>query len=128
MKQSLSPELVKLDADHPGFHDEVYRRRRNEIARAAVEYRDGDPVPDVAYTREEHDVWREVWRNLAPLHERYACSEYLEVSESIELPRERIPQLAEVNARLQLLHGFTMLPVAGYRHKRLHRSSAARQR
>ena len=113
MKRSLSPELVELDADHPGFHDQIYRRRRNEIARAALQYRDGDRVPDVDYTRDEHDVWREVWRNLAPLHERYACREYLEVSDRIALSRQSIPQLAEVNATLQPLHGFTMLPVAG---------------
>ncbi len=53
-------ELVQLDADHPGFHDDVYRRRRNEIARAALEYREGQPIPEIAYRDEEHGVWREV--------------------------------------------------------------------
>ena len=114
MRQPVTaPQLVALDADHPGFHDEVYRRRRNEIARTAVEY-DGDgPVPDVAYTDDEHEVWREVWRNLSPLHERYACDEYLAVSDRVALPRTRIPQLAEVNAAIEPLHGFRMHPVAG---------------
>jgi phenylalanine-4-hydroxylase len=110
---AAAPQLVALDADHPGFHDAVYRRRRNEIAQAAVEFRDGNAVPVIAYTDDEQEVWREVWRNLAPLHERYACDEYLEVSERVALPRNRIPQLAEVNAVLEPLHGFRMLPVAG---------------
>jgi phenylalanine-4-hydroxylase len=107
------PQLVALDADHPGFHDAAYRRRRNEIARAALEYRDGDPVPRIAYTDDEHAVWREVSRELAPLHARYACAESLEASGRVALPRERIPQLADVNTTIEPLHGFRMLPVAG---------------
>lgn len=113
VEPSTSPALVVLDADHPGFHDPEYRRRRNEIARAAIEYRDGDPVPDIAYTDAEQAVWREVWRNLEPLHARYACREYLEAAGRIALSRERIPQLSEVNARIEPTLGFRMLPVAG---------------
>jgi len=108
-----SPELVALDADHPGFHDTDYRRRRNEIARAALEFRDGDRVPDIAYVDAEHDVWREVWRNLEPLHARYACAEYVDAARRVALSRERITQLTEVNGVIEPLHGFRMLPVAG---------------
>src|SRR5436305_5480687 len=106
-------ELVALDADHPGFHDAAYRRRRNAIARAALEFREGDAMPHIDYSDDEQTVWREVWRHLRPLHEKYACREYLDVSRSVALPRERIPQLAEVNALIEPLHGFRMLPVAG---------------
>src|SRR5437588_10427279 len=86
-------ELLQLDADHPGFHDSVYRRRRNEIAQAALDHRAGDPAPKVAYTAEEHEVWREVWRHLDPLHERYACRQYREAAQRVALSRESIPQL-----------------------------------
>jgi phenylalanine-4-hydroxylase len=106
-------ELLQLDADHPGFHDAVYRRRRNEIARAALDYRDGQPVPSIGYTEQEHDVWAEVWRHLDPLHDRYACRAYREAGDRIALSRERIPQLAAVNATIQPLLGFRMTPVAG---------------
>ena len=104
---------MQLDADHPGFHDAVYRRRRNEIARAALEYREGQPVPSIGYTEQEHDVWAEVWRHLDPLHDRYACRAYREAGDRIALSRERIPQLAAVNATIQPLLGFRMTPVAG---------------
>jgi phenylalanine-4-hydroxylase len=70
-------------------------------------------VPRIDYTGDEHAVWREVSRELAPLHARYACAESLEASRRVALPRERIPQLAEVNAAIGPLHGFRMLPVAG---------------
>jgi len=105
--------VVELAADHPGFHDPLYRRRRDEIARAALEFRDGDPVPEIEYSGEEQAVWREVWRHLDPLHQRYACSEYLDAAAQISLSRERIPQLAEVNEVIEPVEGFQMLPVAG---------------
>jgi phenylalanine-4-hydroxylase len=110
--ESSPTELLQLDADHPGFHDAVYRRRRNDIARAALDYR-GGPVPEVAYTEQEHEVWAEVWRHLDPLHDRYACRAYREAGDRIALSRHRIPQLTAVNAVIHPLLGFSMVPVAG---------------
>ena len=52
--------LVRLDRDHPGFRDPAYRRRRDAVARAARAHVTGSPVPDVAYSDEEHAVWRHV--------------------------------------------------------------------
>lgn len=106
-------ELVPLDPDHPGFKDEVYRARRNAIARLALEYREGDPLPHAEYTEEEHAVWRTVWAHLSPLHERSACREWKESSAALALDRGRVPQLASVNESLKRGAGFRMLPVAG---------------
>lgn len=113
LTESAAARLVKLDADHPGFHDPLYRRRRDEIARAALNFRDGDAVPDIAYSDDEQEVWREVWRQLEPLHARYACREYRQAAARVSLSRDRIPQLREVNAVIEPLYGFRMLPVAG---------------
>jgi phenylalanine-4-hydroxylase len=108
-----STELVHLDRDHPGFRDPVYRARRNAIARAAIEYRDGDPAPLIEYTPEEHAVWRTVWENLSPLHERYACAAWHDGGRRLALSRTEIPQLRDVNRELAPLTGFRLLPVAG---------------
>lgn len=108
-----TPALVELDADHPGFHDPLYRQRRNEIARLAIEHHAGDPPPFVPYTDEEESVWREVWRNLEPLHDTYACRQYLEASDRVALSRDEIPQLRDVNSVIEPIHGFRMMPVAG---------------
>ena len=105
-------EIVRLDPDHPGVRDAVYRKRRNEIARAALAYRVGDPLPEIAYTPEEQTVWRSTWERLAPLHEKVACREWLESSRVLALDRTRVPQLSEVNEKLRR-SGFRMLPVAG---------------
>lgn len=105
--------LVELDRDHPGFRDAAYRRRRDAIARLAHEHQDGDPVPHVRYTDEEHAVWREVWRQLRPLHEELACAPYRSASRRLALDEERVPQLADVNVPLLASTGFSMAPVAG---------------
>jgi phenylalanine-4-hydroxylase len=106
-------DLVELDQDHPGFRDADYRRRRNEIARVARDYRDGDPVPEVEYTEEEHEVWREVWRQLQPLHDERACKAFLECSDELALRRDRVPQFSVVNEQLKRKAGFRLWPVAG---------------
>ena len=106
-------ELVPLDPDHPGFRDPVYRRRRNEIARLALDYRAGDPPPVVEYTDQEHAVWRTVWEHLAPLHASNAVSEWRDGAAELDLDQRAIPQLAEVNEELTRTPGIEMLPVAG---------------
>jgi phenylalanine-4-hydroxylase len=105
-------EIVRLDPDHPGFRDPVYRARRNEIALHALHYRAGDPIPRVDYTSEEQAVWRLTWERLGPLHQTHACREWIESSKVLSLDRERVPQLADVNVTL-VRSGFRMLPVAG---------------
>ena len=106
-------ELVPLDPDHPGFRDPVYRKRRNQIARLALDYRPGDPPPRVTYTDSEHSVWRTVWEHLAPLHASNAVREWRQGAAELDLDQRSIPQLAEVNEELVRSPGIEMLPVAG---------------
>jgi phenylalanine-4-hydroxylase len=105
--------VVHLGADHPGFNDPAYRARRNAIAAASVDWRPGDPVPVVAYTDAEHEVWRTVCRELPPKHEVYACRAYREAVAALDLPRDHIPQLGEVTERLLALTGWSYAPAPG---------------
>jgi phenylalanine-4-hydroxylase len=109
----MEGHIVKLDRDHPGFRDPIYRRRRDQIARQAELHTAGDPPPNVAYTNDEHDVWRAALTALAPLHARYACASYRAGFAELELPRDRVPQLHEVGAQLTSMTGFRYEPVAG---------------
>ena len=104
---------VHLADDHPGVGDPDYRARRNQIAEAALGWSPGLPVPHVAYSEAEHEVWRTVCRELAPKHERLACREYLDAAARLALPSDRIPQLEEVSALLYPLTGFEYHPAAG---------------
>ena len=105
--------LVVLAPDHPGFHDTTYRKRRGEIARLAMDYVSPGPVPEASYSPEEHAVWRDVHELLFPLHQDRACREIVDLQRVLPLPKERIPQLEALNARLGETSGFRMEPVAG---------------
>ena len=104
---------VHLHDGHPGADDPQYRRRRNEIAAAALRWRPGEPAPLIAYTAAEQDVWRTVCRELVPLHERLAVGEYREALARLDLPADHIPGLDEVSARLVATSGWSYVPAAG---------------
>jgi phenylalanine-4-hydroxylase len=104
---------VHLGQDHPGFNDERYRERRNQIAAAAMAWTPGAPVPHIAYTDVENEIWATVSRELHVKHEKYACAEYLAAKEALGLPEDRVPQLDEVTARLEPLTGFVYHPAPG---------------
>lgn len=105
--------VMDLPHDHPGVHDPGYRRRRAAIAAVGAGHVAGDPIPDVEYAPEEDAVWATVSRELADKHRRLACAEYLRGAAALTLPRERVPQLREVDERVAALTGFRILPVPG---------------
>src|ERR1051326_1075112 len=106
-------DIVQLDRDHPGFRDAEYRARRNQIAQVALNYHPRDPIPDAPYTTEEHQVWSVIWRALRPAQQEHACVEYLEAINRLNFSDDRIPQLREVNEKVQAISGFSLEPVAG---------------
>lgn len=84
---------AELDCDHPGFTDEVYRNRRCSVSKIQViyqnlrliciyrkyfadiafNYRHGQPLPRVDYTKEETDTWGVVFNKLTTLYKSHAC-------------------------------------------------------
>ena len=105
--------IVQLDPDHPGFRDQEYRARRNRIAEFALAYQPGQQIPDAPYTPAEHKVWRTIWAALQPAHRKHACAEYLASVQRLAFASDRIPQLREVNEKVQAISGFRLEPVAG---------------
>ncbi len=104
---------VHLAHDHPGANDPRYRERRSQIAAAALSWREGEPAPAIAYTEEEHEVWRTVSRELAPKHDHHAVREYREAKDRVGLSRDRIPGLDEVSALIGPHGGWSYVPAAG---------------
>jgi phenylalanine-4-hydroxylase len=99
--------------DHPGHQDESYQSHRARIAKAALEYRPGDQVPEIEYTEAEHAIWRSLHAELTEKHRRYASREFLAGAEQLALPSDRLPQLREVSERVSRVTGFTFSPAAG---------------
>lgn len=104
---------VHLSDNHPGLHDADYRARRGEIAGAAMAWTRGEPIPQVAYTESEHEIWRTVSHELAPKHDKYAHSEYLQAKHALRLPTEQVPQLDEVSALLEPITGWSYIAAPG---------------
>lgn len=106
-----------LEADHPGFHDPVYRERRETLTILAKEHVWDQPIPHVAYTPAETSVWTAVWDQMEPLHKKYACKEYLAALKQMKkhcgYSRDRIPQQQDISEYLLSRTNFRMRPVAG---------------
>ena len=106
-----------LHAEHPGFRDGRYRRRRTEIDRLARAYRHGAPFPVVTYTAAETRTWGSVYRRLAALHRRHACDAYRAALRDLERHCDfgpgAIPRGRDVSAFLEGRTGFVLRPVAG---------------
>jgi phenylalanine-4-hydroxylase len=111
----LTAEISMLPIDHPGAHDPAYRERRNRIAKLARSFRE-DPqhrIPVIEYTAEETRVWRLVCAELEETHRRHAHSFYLRSKETLGITADQIPQLRDLDRRLQRSTGFRLAPIEG---------------
>ena len=117
--------IVRLSSDHPGFHDQKYLLRRNQIAQIALDYKSGQIIPDAPYTKEEDEVWQSVWEALETAHREHACVEYLKCIEALNLDHQQIPQLSEISEKINAKSGFRLEPVAGLVEPRVFLESLA---
>ncbi|XP_035713261.1 tryptophan 5-hydroxylase 1 isoform X1 [Folsomia candida] len=108
----------ELDADHPGFKDPVYRKRRKFFSDLAMGYKYGQTIPRIEYTPEEVRTWGTVFRELHKLYPKYACKEYLENWDQLiqycAYREDNVPQLQDIDIFLKRKTGFQLRPVAGY--------------
>lgn len=109
----------ELSSDHPGFNDDVYRNRREEIVRISNSYNfeDGENIPIVNYTDDEKRVWNYMWQKLIPLQKKYACDEVLENMDhfikDVDFKAEEIPQIKDISKYLKKTTDTIFRPVGG---------------
>ncbi|CAI7785392.1 unnamed protein product [Closterium sp. NIES-53] len=109
---------AELAPDHPGYHDEEYKRRRAHIADIAKLHQVGTPIPRVQYSDAETAVWRTVLTALEQLYPTHACSTFLRALPLFAFSPHAIPQLEDVSAVLHAHSGWCIRPVAGLLHPR----------
>ncbi len=68
-----------------------------------------DPDTDVEFTEEQHGIWRDLYARQAPQVQKYACREYLEGSQNIQLPPDHIPSVPWLNERITPRTGWKTL-------------------
>lgn len=105
--------VLELPTDHPGVSDATYVARRNHIAQVSSDLPLGARPPVVEYTPTEHKVWSTVHAALSELHDEYAVAEYRNAASLLDLPTDRVPQLADVSDRLTELTGWRLCAVPG---------------
>lgn len=109
----MNDYVVALDADHPGFHDPEYRKRRDEIARLAPPIESDDGPVRVVYDERERATWKTAYEKLTALYPTHACRPFVEVHREIGYSGDEVPQLVDVSAFLTEKTGFRLQPVAG---------------
>lgn len=109
----MHEHIVRLEADHPGFNDREYRRRRDEIALLAPPLGSAEPPQHVDYTEDERRTWATAFEGLTALYPDHACREFLAVFGDLGYRADAVPQLAAVSAFLGRRTGFRLQPVAG---------------
>ena len=106
-----------LQADHPGFHDQTYRRRRQELATFAMNHKWNTEIAEIDYSENEIKCWTAVWDRMAPLWEKYACKEYLHsldlMVKHCNYDRTNIPRQSDISNFLESTTNFKLRPVAG---------------
>ena len=92
--------ILSFGADLNDGHP-VYRARRQYFADLAYNYKHGDKLPHVLYTKEETETWGKIFEQLTRLYPTHACKEYNRVFplliEKCEYRKDNIPQLEDVS-------------------------------
>jgi len=109
---------AELDTDHPGFHDQDYKRRRQSISDSARLHQMGTVIPHLEYQDQEVECWAHVLNNLQELFPKYACREYLSAFSLCGFSPYQVPQLEDMSSLLQRHTGWAIRPVAGLLHPR----------
>lgn len=106
-----------LQADHPGFNDQTYRKRRHELADFAMNHKYNKEIAEIEYTENEIKCWTAVWDRMEPLLEKYACKEYLHsfdlMVKHCNYERTSIPKQSDISNFLESTTNFKLRPVAG---------------
>ena len=106
--------FLKLSSNHPGLHDPIYRQRRTDFYKLALQHREQNkPLPIIDYTESENAIWSKINQQLAKAHQEKACSIYLRGKERLGLSANQLPQISLLNEQLMNSHQVSLAPAEG---------------
>lgn len=116
-KRILSEGDGIQEADHPGFHDLAYRKRREQVCNNALDYQMHQPIPSLVYTSEEKETWKFCYTRLIKLFKTHACQEFNwtidQFQKEVGFKEDDIPQLEDISQFLKSRTGWRLKPVGG---------------
>ena len=68
-----------------------------------------DQAKDVDFSPGQHEIWKVLFARQAPQVQKYACREYLQGSQNLQLPSDRIPSVQWLNERITPRTGWKTL-------------------
>jgi len=108
------PDVLELEAVHPGIGDAAYVARRHDLFALCRTSRLGNLGPPIIdYNAEEQRIWREVSPRLDELHARHASRIYLGAKRELGISEAAIPQLRTLSEQLQSRTGMHLVPAEG---------------
>ena len=66
----------------------------------------------IPFTTEENETWKILFERQMQTIQNRACDEYISYLAELDLPRDRVPQCAEISAKLMQKTGWSIVPVA----------------
>jgi phenylalanine-4-hydroxylase len=114
MIEPPDPDVLELEANHPGEHDKDYVKRREYLFQLCRKHRLqnlGPPI--IEYTPEEIRIWREVSPKLDELHVKHACSIYLQAKRRLGISEREIPQLRLLSDQVKQVTDMHLVPAEG---------------
>ncbi|HQR43526.1 MAG TPA: hypothetical protein PLX97_12605 [Gemmatales bacterium] len=114
MIEPPDPEVLELEPNHPGEHDQEYIKRRQYLFQLCRKHRLqklGPPI--IEYTPEEIRIWREVSPLLDQLHVKHASSIYLKAKRQLGISEKEIPQLRLLSDQVKKVTNMHLVPAEG---------------
>lgn len=91
--------------------ENLMQNREPESPGSRYQARRVDADGRILYSEEDHQVWRELNQRQRPAIQGRACHAFEEGLSWLQLPEDRVPQLADLSDRLKQSTGWTVEPV-----------------
>ena len=114
MQHDNEAEQLALDPKHPGLNDAEYVARRNFFFNHSRKERlQGGASEIIEYNDSENAIWKLILAKLNPVHEKSACSFYLDGKHALGFDEQHMPQQKILSEKINAACNFKLIPAEG---------------